>query len=159
MTLVDLASTLDSQWTAPKVTRLLTWTFRTRASMTSFGSGSTASSTRVPLSRRTILTSLGTGTSRFTATLSTTLRALSVYSPRTRDSFRAVLERPAGGGFLGDVVANGPCSKVTIEGATTYCLMNPQQDRQVFKFCKQDLLDGGPKPTRPGSIRGAVNPL
>jgi hypothetical protein len=53
----------------------------------------------------------------------------------------------------------GPCSTVTISSAKTFCLMDPQQDRQVFKFCKQDLLDGGPNPTLPGSIRGAVDPL
>jgi hypothetical protein len=55
--------------------------------------------------------------------------------------------------------SGGPCSTVTIPTAMTYCLMDPQVDREVFKFCKPDLLDGGPKPNKPSSIRRALDPL
>jgi hypothetical protein len=56
-------------------------------------------------------------------------------------------------------VSGSPCSTVIIPTATTFCLMDPQVDWEVFKFCKPDLLDGGPKPAQPASIRRAWEPL
>jgi len=58
----------------------------------------------------------------------------------------------------------GPCSVVTVPTAKTFCQMYyTNQDREVFKFCKQDLLAGdqcsGQNPKLPGSIRRAADPL